>query len=127
MKKLNFREYSKNFCITKHGINGPLLITRVLKSICDTENVKEMSPDVCEGFHVLKKFICYPIWTLRQNYPFEVQHFNYTMRAIRKSHMIHIWGNLNKENSLNINETTAYVFLAKNYCPKVFHTIVDQF
>lgn len=118
----------KNFNGAIWGSNGPLLVTRVLKTLCKTNITKEMSAKgSCDGFHVLPKELCYPISGLSWAKFFNETMSDYAMQKVDNAIAVHFWNNLSKHEKLSVNSSAAYVQLAKQFCPKVISSCGEFF
>ena len=55
-------ELTRSFNGNMYSQNGPLLVTRVVKYLCNVVNLSAITSTLnCQGFHVLKQDQCYPI------------------------------------------------------------------
>lgn len=108
--------------------NGPALITRVVKKICQTDNMTEIAEmENCQGFHVFKKTSCYEIsWTERMKF-LEEQYAVEVIKRLKNSIVVHFWNRLSKTVRLNVNSSAAYIWLAQHYCPKVLDACEEYF
>jgi lactosylceramide 4-alpha-galactosyltransferase len=120
----------KNFNGTVWGSNGPLLISRVLRDLCKTnETSKMIEKKSCEGFHVLPNFLCYPFSGYGWGNLFNESLADTSMKKINEkdSMVVHFWNKLTKHVSLSVNSNCTYVKLAKQFCPKVIETCGEYF
>lgn len=107
--------------------NGPDLFTRILRKQCQTQIIKEMSAEKCNGFRVLPVSSCYEV-----NYNNYTMLFNETisdlvMESLQPSIITHMWNKISESTKLPINSNAAYIRLAKRHCPKVFATCHKYF
>ena len=113
----------ENYNGTDWGMNGPRLITRVLRDVCKTNQTSEMvKMKNCGGFRVVHYSLCYPINGSSWHKLFNETFVEEAMEKINKcnSTVVHFWNNLSKrQGKLSKNSTCAYLKLAKSYCPKV--------
>lgn len=117
----------RNFNGSDWGSNGPLLLTRVLQQLCETnETSKMIAKEDCEGFHVLPKKYCYPITGLSWEKLFNEDFSQKSMETSKDSIVVHFWNNLSKHYELRVNSSCAYIQLAKLHCPKVI-AMCDEF
>lgn len=77
-----------------------------------------MKPDRCEGFNVLPTDYCYPVKWPESQLLVEEKHLSEVMNRSSRSIMVHFFNKLTKDKVLYTNGSTAYVVLAKKYCPK---------
>lgn len=121
------RELIVNFDGVAWANNGPDLLTRILKRQCQTNKIKEMSAEKCNGFRVLPISSCYEI-----NYNNYTMLFNETishevLESLKPSIITHIWNKISESTKLLVNSKAAYIHLAKRHCPKVFATCHTYF
>lgn len=117
-----------NFNGHSWGDNGPTMLTRVLRRLCDTNSTTEMfSKGNCEGFHVLRQEICYPVGGMQCYELFTDSMANETMTKVENSLAVHFWNAATKKWKLRKNQTCAYIQLAKQFCPKVMSQSNENF
>jgi lactosylceramide 4-alpha-galactosyltransferase len=110
----------KNFNGDDWGSNGPKMITRVSKKLCQTEDFQKMIDQKdCDGFHVLPQELCYAIPYFDWEKLVEEKFAEQTMKAVENSFTVHFWNKFSKSFKLQKNSTAAYVQLAKCFCPRV--------
>lgn len=119
--KTLMNEQMKNWNGSLWGHNGPLLLTRVLSNLCNTTNIDKMvALGNCDGFHVLKKSICYPIPHSFHKYFFTEQHTDQLLRRITDETIsVHFWNGLTKDFLVQIHKKSPFMILAKKFCPRV--------
>ncbi|KAJ9587820.1 hypothetical protein L9F63_018744 [Diploptera punctata] len=110
----------KEFRGNDWGNNGPGVITRVLKKICKTRHVKDMTPERCRGFAVLPPSAFYPIpWRQWKNY-FDESSSAKTMARIANSMAIHVWNKFSVNMNVTVGSRQPYGLIAQQFCPKVY-------
>ncbi|CAO1350227.1 unnamed protein product [Diamesa hyperborea] len=117
------KDLSKNFNGNNWGNNGPGVLTRVLRDICQTEEISLMNKAKCHGFSVLPVKDCYSIhW---KEYPkfFEEQYLKEAMVQLNDSLIAHVWNKFTAKIPLLAKSKVAYIELAKEFCPKVIATV----
>lgn len=114
-------EQIKNWNGSLWGHNGPLLLTRVLYNLCNTTDIDEMvAKRNCNEFHVLKKTICYPIPHGYYKKFFNEQLTDLLLRRITNETIaVHYWNSLSKDLPVHIDKRSAFLELAKKFCPRV--------
>lgn len=124
---VNCRNLRENFDGTNWGNNGPGVITRVLKEICQTSTVNNMTKSNCHGFTVHPPDTFYAVpW--EEYWKFFSEQYTYeTMSKIEDSLVSHVWNKFSQYNISYINSDVAYVQLAKEFCPKVLQSAGDFF
>ena len=121
-------ELIKTYNGSHWGNNGPNLITRVLQRVCGTTSVEKMiAMKECEGFHVMKYQMCYPVHGLQFARFFNESESEKVMKLVENSVVVHFWNNLSKKTILGVDEDVAYIQLAKEFCPKVMATCQEYF
>ncbi|KAJ8957432.1 hypothetical protein NQ318_004912 [Aromia moschata] len=109
------------------GNNGPGVITRLLRSICETDKVKEMSGKDCRGFMVYppEKFYAIPWWNWTMF--FNEASTDAVFRLSKDSHIIHVWNKHSRHIDISITSRLPYLLYAKKFCPKVIEQCDDFF
>lgn len=121
------RDLKENFNGRNWGNNGPGVITRVLQTICNTQNTTKMTRSNCFGFHVLPIKDCYSIsWPEYKKF-FKEEYLNETMERINRSLIVHVWNKFSASRELSVDSKVAYIELAKQYCPKVIESCGKNF
>lgn len=122
------KDLSTNFDGNIWGSNGPLLITRVLKRMCHTNQTLEMvEMKDCKGIHVLAENFCYPIAGVEWAKYFDETISKSIMRQVNQSIVVHFWNKLSHSTQLSVNSSAAYTQLARHYCPRVMNSCGDFF
>jgi lactosylceramide 4-alpha-galactosyltransferase len=110
----------RNFNGRSWGNNGPTMMTRVLRQLCNTTNTLEMVlKGNCKSFHVLSKKMCYPIGGMESSRLFSDSEATKTMKAVQDSLVVHFWNSATKNWKLWKTQKAAYIQLARQFCPKV--------
>uniref|UniRef100_A0A1B6KGG8 Alpha 1,4-glycosyltransferase domain-containing protein n=1 Tax=Graphocephala atropunctata TaxID=36148 RepID=A0A1B6KGG8_9HEMI len=109
------------------GHNGPGIITKVLKSTCGTENVREMTLERCEGFTVFPPHIFYPIPWRKWRLYFDSQKSEETLHRVAHSHAIHVWNKFSTQANITVGSKQPYGVIASKYCPKVYSHVGNIF
>ena len=121
----------ENYNGSDWGNNGPRLITRVLHEVCKTNQTSEMvKMKSCNGFRVVHYASCYPINGSSWHKLFNESFTEEAMNKIAKfnSTVVHFWNNLSKHHGKLLKSgKSAYLRLAKDYCPKVIASSGDFF
>ncbi|KAK0181003.1 hypothetical protein PV327_003325 [Microctonus hyperodae] len=120
-------EIMTNFRGDDWGYNGPGVITRTLKKICNTDIISEMTDDRCDGFKVFAPSAFYPIrWKEWKQY-FNIKDKNATMKSIEDSLAIHVWNKHSQSTVIKVGSAVPYAEIANQYCPKVYNNCGDTF
>lgn len=109
-----------NFDGNDWGTNGPGVITRLMRGLCDTEKAIEMIGKDCNGFKAVAPKYFYPVrWQNWSMYFDEV--YTETVRELTKeSYVIHVWNQHSQTVRLDKNANVPYANFARKYCPKVY-------
>ena len=108
--------------------NGPVLITSVLKNLCEVENVTEMtSKNDCKGFHVLENNLCYSIPYYMWESLMTDENTEEIMELIEDSIVVHFWNNLSHGKLMSVTSNAPYLQLARKFCPKTMKNVKDFF
>lgn len=120
MKLFIFSDLKENFDGSKWGYNGPELITRVFRKLCNfTEKIE---PQTCKKFTILPPEDCYSIgyndWKMLFNASAAVE----VKRKTKNSHFIHLWNKFSRNYLIQTNSKAAFITFANKFCPKVFQS-----
>lgn len=117
--KRSLEELRDHFNGKVRGYNGPTLVSRVLKKMCNVNKVKEMYQKNCSGFTVYPPDYFYPIpyhnWKLYYSSGQEKK----IKSILKKSYAIHVWNTLST-GAISNSEKSIYRVIAKSYCPQVY-------
>ncbi|KAK5641077.1 hypothetical protein RI129_009624 [Pyrocoelia pectoralis] len=120
--RLCLKELQDHFSGDEWGLNGPAVVTKVLKKMCGTESIPDMYNKNCSGFTVYPPEEFYPI-------PYQTWkwYFNsINVNSLEKSHGIHVWNKLSKAAKSNSNKS-IYSVIAKKHCPQVYSIASEYF
>lgn len=108
--------------------NGPWLLTRILKDICNKEEIWDMTPEECWGFKVFPPEEFYPIhWEEWQKYFYD-NYTGETLEMTKNATAVHLWNNLSfGEKTHKSQPQNAHAAIAAKNCPKVFETAGEYF
>ncbi|XP_069685756.1 lactosylceramide 4-alpha-galactosyltransferase-like [Periplaneta americana] len=120
-------EILTNFRGDRWTHNGPNLVSRVLKEVCDTTKIPEMSAERCQGLEVLSEQHFVPLQYLKWRRMFVSTDYIRTLDGMKHSYGVHLWNSLSRHVPLVLNSKTPYELLAHNFCPLVFSHISDHF
>lgn len=106
-----------------------MLLTKVLRSVCETRKTIEMTRENCKGFKVYEPSHFYAITYLTfqdalNNDPEIVKKM---FKIIENSTLIHMSNKFSKDYIIETHIAHAYGILADMYCPKVFHSLAFYF
>ncbi|XP_064550087.1 lactosylceramide 4-alpha-galactosyltransferase-like [Drosophila montana] len=127
--ELFLQNFQENYNSGAWAHNGPMVIVRVLRELCGTQNITLMvnNRERCHGFQVFNVSDIYEIpwtqWTLF----FEPKHANLTLERTKDSRMVHVWNHLVTKWPLKIDSKAAYMHWAAQHCPRVFAATGELF
>ncbi|XP_031634984.1 lactosylceramide 4-alpha-galactosyltransferase-like [Contarinia nasturtii] len=126
--ELCVKEFSSSFNGFKWAHNGPGILTRVLKKICQAQLTSDMTPEKCLRFNVLPQNTFYAIKSKQWQMFFNPNATQETLRLTRNSVLVHVW---NKYSASQIirkrRKKTAYDVIASINCPKVYQASGNSF
>jgi lactosylceramide 4-alpha-galactosyltransferase len=122
-----FEHTIKNFNPKAWIDNGPGALTKILHEMCNSTEPSEMTRENCDGFMVLPSSNCFEI-----NYPEWEKFFfeNKTKEVLRRtenSTIVHFWNYMSANEVLKTKSESAYIQLARKYCPRVLEVSGDFF
>lgn len=110
------------------GHNGPGVLTRVLKRICQVEYTFEMTPAKCLGFEVFSRNAFYAIPSTSWQIFFNPNATQKTLRMTNNSVIVHVWNKLSSGKRIQKRQKmSAYEIIASKNCPKVYETLGNYF
>lgn len=86
-----------------------------------------MTVDACKGFRVLPSKDCYAIGPQEYTKFFDEYQSKETLRKLKDSLIAHTWNKQTSLIRLSVHSSVAYIELAKENCPKVFHACKTYF
>lgn len=124
------REVIENFSADRWAWNGGGILTRLANEICRAKDIHLMALDRCHLFHVYPLDVFHPI-TKWQFFYFA----NYSTKALEMvkdsigvhalNSLYYMWGKLKTSDRLDPN--TAYMIIAKKFCPNVYNFSAEFF
>lgn len=108
---------------------GPLLFTELMDKICNTTDVQNMYSGKadCNRFTIYPPEVLYPIGWNRWRILFNRSLRGYVKEKIKDSMSVHLWNHLSHDELIVLKSGQPYEDIARDYCPKVFGTVIDQF
>jgi len=119
--ELMAKDFVKSYNGNVWGQNGPRVATSALRSYCNFGNVTITEPFRCPNLIIFPKQKAYEINWREANYFFKEKYAESTMERLKDSHFTHIWNKVSTNEVIHKNATSAYVMLAKAYCPSIFY------
>ncbi|KAF5270579.1 hypothetical protein FQR65_LT05477 [Abscondita terminalis] len=110
------------------GNTGPRVITKVMKRMCQVNNVKVMPNRSCSGVHVLPLDKFYPVNWLESQKLFETQKSDYLLNKIlNTSIVLHLWNKFSHGFVASEAPNSIYNTLANKFCPLVYDVAKNYF
>lgn len=81
----------------------------------------------CKNFTVFAPEVFYSIGWNEWKIYFNSSKRNFVKEKIKHSMSVHLWNHLSKNEPIILNSGQPYEDIAKEYCPNVFSTVIDQF
>ncbi|KAB0793990.1 hypothetical protein PPYR_13610 [Photinus pyralis] len=119
-------ELQAHFSGNAWGKNGPAVVTKVLKKMCNVNMIQEMYQKNCSGFIVYPSDYFYPIYYKNWKFYFESGHEKDLYYVLEQSHGIHLWNKFSK-NARSDSEESIYRVIAKSHCPQVYSIASEYF
>lgn len=107
-------------------ILGPELISDVVNYFCPFEYLDITKVTKCGNFSIFPPQMAYPIHYDEWSKIFIKKFKKYILEKIKnsKSYFFHFWNGMrNFSKDVKIQRGSAYMFLAKKYCPKVYEDL----
>ncbi|KXJ71251.1 hypothetical protein RP20_CCG021053 [Aedes albopictus] len=114
------RDLLMNFNGQDWGNNGPGVITRVLKRICETQAPLMMTRERCRHFTVYPPEAFYAINFDDYLQFFEERWLEQALATVNRSIVVHVWNKFSKDHKVRVGSRVAYGVLAEQFCPRVY-------
>lgn len=122
------REFTANFIGSNWAHNGPGVLTRVLKRICQAEFTFDMTSTKCWGFNVLPQSTFYAIPSKKWQMFFDSNATEDTLRLTNNSIAVHVWNKRSSTQHIRKKRMkTAYEIIASKNCPKAYQASGNDF
>lgn len=128
-----FRDLANNYDPYEWAYNGPEMLTSAITAFCKDLDLIEDKTIKCGNFTVFPREKCYPYpyWDFRIIYENDYKEYVLEKLNTSGSYFIHIWNSMQKFNNthfeLTFDSQSAYMHLAKIYCPKTYETLIKYF
>ncbi|KAI9557890.1 hypothetical protein GHT06_014642 [Daphnia sinensis] len=107
--------------------NGPALLTRILRKLCNIYDIRLMAPSRCHGFQVLPTSSFFPIDVHSPKKYFRNQLAKDEFQWDESVVAAHVYNKLTAHMTIYKNSNQLYVQLARSSCPRVFDAAPNQF
>ena len=113
--------------------NGPIMLTTSIRHFCPGVKFEKDSYTQCGNFTVLPQGRCFEIFYPEWQKFFEAKNVDEVMGRLEKSksYFTHLYNKMsffaNKTYQIRHDSEVAYVKLARQYCPKVYETMIKYF
>lgn len=107
------------------------MITQAIKEFCPNTTLSRNQETKCGNFTTLPYSKCYSIGYAEWNKIFKKEYKTYVLSTIErsKSYFFHLWNGMRKFDK-NVDDKidfdSAYMHLAKKYCPKVYEILIKS-
>lgn len=123
----SFKELIAHFDGAAWTANGPDILSKIVRDMCNSSDPQKMSRKHCQGFKVLPSELCfavdYPEW---QSF-FQDDKLNEVLEKTKDSIFVHFWNYLSASTKLSTGSNSAYINLAKQFCPRVLEATEKEF
>lgn len=127
-RKFAFRDFVSNYESNKWGHNGPDLITRVIKKLCNLDTgIEVLETYHCANFTILPKSKCYAIGWYETQFFIDEGLSETTMQRVKDSYFVHFYSHITDNTVLPTNSKASYIKLAEQSCPRVLKASGDFF
>ncbi|XP_037960942.1 lactosylceramide 4-alpha-galactosyltransferase [Teleopsis dalmanni] len=111
------------------GNNGPGVITRVMQSICSTENMDLLVNDRtrCLGFNVFSREAFYAIPWVDWEAFFDETCLEDVEARTQQSYVLHFWNKHSKGKLVKVGSNAPYAKFAELNCPKAYAAAGEYF
>uniref|UniRef100_A0A1B0EZZ0 Alpha 1,4-glycosyltransferase domain-containing protein n=2 Tax=Lutzomyia longipalpis TaxID=7200 RepID=A0A1B0EZZ0_LUTLO len=121
-------DFQLNFNGEDWGNNGPGVITRVLRRICQTDRPLFMTRERCRGFKVFPISAFYAVgWKDWRHFFSEAKTKEVLEMVNNKSIVVHFWNKHSSKERVRVGDNSAYGQLADEYCPRVYRASGEFF
>lgn len=99
---------------------GPRLITKIAREICNTIFTTKMTKERCGGFSALPVKEVLAINFYQRDYFFDEQYFKEGLKTIEDSTVTHLWNAFSGATNVSKSKRNLFNYLGTQYCPSVF-------
>lgn len=114
-------DFIMNFSPKAWAANGPGVITRVLKKVCNATNLEEIPADNCHGFKVYPRGMFWAMNWIHAKDFFDSTKLERLLDQTHDSYSIHMFNHLTK--NIIITEKSLYDVIAGQNCPLTYNSI----
>lgn len=101
------------------------IVTTALEGLCQSKYRNSMEHEDCDGFHLHPRRTFYAVPRHNEKWFFGPKRKKHTLGLTKKSKVIRTWNNASKSKRIKLGSGTAYEFIAKLNCPKVFSSRIN--
>ncbi|KAF7285296.1 hypothetical protein GWI33_011425 [Rhynchophorus ferrugineus] len=124
------KDLAENFDGQKWSHNGPLLVTRILKQLCQNASIHfTILAGQCDDISIVPPSVFYPVPWQKWDWYLDPDITDILLPYIKKeSYLVHVWNKYSRSRIINKEEINVpYFELAKEYCPGVVSQIDNYF
>lgn len=119
------RDLARNFDGSIWGMNGPELLTRVIKKMCNISYFR--STQKCKNFTILETEKCYGVgWGEWEKF-FEPHSLDYVRKRTEGSYFVHLWNKFSKTRKLEKTSDAALNEIVRKFCPRIYESLDNFF
>uniref|UniRef100_UPI00398F0F88 lactosylceramide 4-alpha-galactosyltransferase-like isoform X1 n=2 Tax=Pristiophorus japonicus TaxID=55135 RepID=UPI00398F0F88 len=118
-------DFVNNYQGETWGHQGPLLMSRVLRRWCKTDDLDQFVDAKCKGISYLPSKFFYPIPYEEWGKYFEHWTLDNITSAFSDTYGVHIWNFLSSEKQDYMNDGNGVLleYFFQEYCPKIYKTL----
>lgn len=122
--ELFMEEFANFYQPSPYTANGSKIMTRIIQKLCGDENLDRIiKMKSCRDLHLLRDEECYPVnWHDWKDLMTEDTAITEkALRQVSESLLVHFWNHIATQQNvfLKTSSTSAYLILARKYCPEV--------
>jgi hypothetical protein len=107
--------------------NGPGALTKIIHEICNSTEPSEMTRENCDGFLVFPSSDCFEVNYTEWELLFSENGTNEVLQRTKNSTIVHFWNYMSANIVLATKSESAYIQLARKYCPRVLEVSGEFF
>lgn len=117
-------DFASNYDPNNWSMNGPKLVTRVMKRVCNVTDFEGVPVEQCHGFKVYSKDMFWAVsYTIAKQF-FDPKKFKILEQDTRNSYSIHVFNHMTKNIKYKVGTKSLYTFTTKEQCPVTYSYLV---
>lgn len=118
-------DFKIHYKSTGWATNGPDLVTRVLKKVCNATDLKELPVEKCHGFKIYPRFMFWAVSFTKAKDFFDPEKLRVLEEQTKNSLSIHVFNHITKDIKHKIGTKSLYGLLSKENCPLTYSNVGD--